>query len=324
MKSKEIHDEVLRAENRIRDYIRETPLEHDIYLSRLGRCNVFLKMENLQLSGSFKLRGAFNRLLALREQGNEAGVVAASSGNHAAAVAYAAKQLKYPASVFVPEIIVPPKLEILKLFGVEPVLHGMDMEETEAIARATAREENKTYVSPYNDRMVLAGQGTTALEMLRQNNEIDTVVVPVGGGGLMSGIAGFLKTAAPHIRIIGCQPEASPAMAEAVKAGKIVPVEHKSTLSDGTAGGIEPGAITFDICKNYVDEYVLISEKEIEDAIRLFLAKTFMLIEGAAAMPVAAFVKMHERFKDQNTALIISGKKISLDRLSGIICRRTK
>jgi len=321
MKSIEIHQAVIEAEKRIRSYIRETPLELDIYLGSLGGSRVWLKEDNLQLSGSFKIRGAFNKLLSLREQGNEAGVVAASSGNHAAAIAYAAKLLDYPASIYVPEIIVPPKLEILRLFGVEPVLHGHDMEETEALARTTALEQGKTYVSPYNDRTVLAGQGTAALELLRQNSDIDVFFVPVGGGGLMSGIAGYLKTAAPHIRIIGCQPEASPAMFEAVKAGRIVKVEHKPTLSDGTAGGIEPGAITFDICKEYVDEYVLLSEEEIRDAIRLVLAKSFMLIEGAAAMTVAAFIKLKDRIKNKNVALMLSGKKIGMDRLKTIICR---
>lgn len=321
MKTNEIHEEVLKAEKRIRSFIRETPLEHDIYLSLLGRCNAWLKLDNLQYSGSFKLRGAFNKMLALREKGDETGVVAASSGNHAAAVAYAAKQLGIPAVIYVPEIIAPPKLEILRLMGVEPVLHGRDMEETEARARKAAREEGKAYISPYNDAMVLAGQGTAAVELLRQNNAIDTFFVPVGGGGLMSGIAGFLKTEAPHIRIIGCQPEASPAMYEAVKAGRIVPVQHKPTLSDGTAGGIEPGAITVDICGEYVDEYVLVSEEEIEDAIRLVMTKSFMLVEGAAALSVAAFVKLKDRFKDKNVALMLSGKKISREQLTEILCK---
>ncbi len=320
MNAHEIHTLVMEAESRIRNYIRETPLEYDIYLSRLGDCDVWLKEDNLQLSGSFKIRGAFNKLLSLREQGNEAGVVAASSGNHAAAIAYASRQLNYPASIFVPEIIVPPKLEILQLFGLEPVLHGQDMEDTEAKARVTARVEGKSYVSPYNDLMVLAGQGTAAVELLRQNNDIDAFFVPVGGGGLMAGIAGYLKAAAPHIRIIGCQPEASPAMVAAIDAGRIVHITHKPTLSDGTAGGIEPGAITFDICRDYVDEYILLTEEEIASAIRLLLAKSFILVEGAAAMSVAAFIKLKDRFKNKNVALMLSGKKISMEQVKNILC----
>lgn len=316
----DVHREALEAEKRIKNYIRETPLEQDFFLSQLGDGNVFLKLENLQLTGSFKLRGAFNRLLTLSAEERDAGVVTASSGNHGAAFTYAARLLGYRGVVVVPENVSTAKLDVLRLYGAELMSHGTDCVEAEGFAREMAEKQGKMFISPYNDPMIIAGQGTVGVEIMKQLGNIDAVFVPVGGGGLMSGVAGYLKAMNSKIQLIGCQPENSAVMYESVKAGRIIYMESKPTLSDGSAGGIEEGSITFGLCRDCVDEYILVSEDEIKDAIRLVLDKLYMLIEGAAALSVASFIKEKERFKNKNVVLVITGKKISLDTLKRIIC----
>ncbi len=316
----DVQREALEAEKRIKEYIRETPLEHDFFLSQLGNCSVFLKLENLQLTGSFKLRGAFNKLLTLSVRERETGVVTASSGNHGAAFTYAAKKLGYHGVVVVPENVSPAKLDMLRLYDAELVFHGTDVADTETFARQMAKKQGKAFISPYNDPMIIAGQATVGIEIMRELDAIDAVFVPVGGGGLMSGIAGYMKSRNSKVRLIGCQPENSAVMYESVKAGRIVQMESKPTIADGSAGGIEEGSITFPICRDCVDEYILVSEEEIKEAIRLVLDKLFMLIEGAAALSVASFIKEKQRFKNKNVVLVISGKKISMDKLKKIIC----
>jgi threonine dehydratase len=315
----DVHREVLGAENRIKKYTRETPLEQDFFLSQLADGNVFLKLENLQLTGSFKLRGAFNRLLTLSAEERDAGVVTASSGNHGAAFTYTARHLGFRGLVVVPENVSTAKLDVLRLYGAELMFHGTDCVEAEGFARETAEKQGKMFLSPYNDPMIIAGQGTVGVEIMKQSGNIDAVFVPVGGGGLMSGVAGYLKAVNSKIKIIGCQPENSPVMYESVKAGRIIHMESKPTLSDGSAGGIEEGSITFAICRDCVDEYILVTEDEIKSAVRLVLEKTYMLIEGAAALSVASFIKVKERFRNKNVVLVISGKKISLDTLKKIL-----
>jgi threonine dehydratase len=312
--------EVLGAEERIRDYIRETPLERNELLSRMSGADVYLKLENQQVSGSFKFRGALNKLLAASDKELAKGVVTSSTGNHGAAFAYASTLLEVEGTVFVPENVSPAKLEAMKLAGAHIQFHGLDTERTETHARAVAQEEGKLFISPYNDPRIIGGQGTIGLEILRQAEDIDGVLIPVGGGGLAAGIAGYSKSQNPAIQIYGCQPEHSPVMAESVKAGHIVRMESLPTLADGTAGGIEQGSITFPVCRRCVDGFFLVSEEEIAAVIRLFLEKFQLLIEGAAALPVAALLKEGRRFEGKKLALIISGKKISLDTIKKIIC----
>ena len=317
---REVFYESVEAERRIRPYIRETPAEYSQYLSNMGRCNVYLKLENMQLSGSFKLRGAFNKLLTLNKNEKEAGIITASSGNHAAAVTLAMGNLGVKGTIFVPEIIAKVKLEVLELYKADLTYHGTDMGVTESYARKFAIENGRLFISPYNDARIIGGQGTIGIELESQIKKIDAVFVPVGGGGLMAGISGYLKSVNPDIEIIGCQPENSCVMYESIKAGKIVDIESGPTLADGTAGGIEPGSLTFNICKDCVDDFVILTENEISKAIKLVLQKFYMVIEGAAALSVAAFMKVKKNYAGKNVILIISGKKISIDTLSKIIC----
>ncbi len=315
----DIKKEALEAEKRIREHIRETHVEYSPFLSQSGDCNVYLKLENLQLSGSFKLRGVMNKILSLAKKESKTELVAASSGNHAAAFAYALKKLGLKGTIFMPSIANQAKIEGLRYYDAELKFHGADIVETEFFARNTAEENNLQYIPPYNDLKIIGGQATIGIELRRQIENIDTVLVPVGGGGLISGIAGYLKSIDKNIEIIGCQPENSAVMYESIKAGKIVEMESKPTLSDGSAGGIEKGAITFDVCKKYVDDFILVTEEEIKESIKLFIEKHNMLIEGAAALPAASYLKKIEIFKNKNVALILSGARISLDQLKEVL-----
>ncbi|MFX0090648.1 MAG: threonine/serine dehydratase [Candidatus Hodarchaeota archaeon] len=315
-----VKKEVLDAERRIRKYIRETPLEYSPYLSKLEVNNVFLKLENTQITGSFKLRGAFNKLLSLTEQEKTNGIITASTGNHGLAVAYALKTLGGRGTIFVPENSSRSKLEALRHYDVSIEFYGKDCEETETFARATAQNHNQIFISPYNDPRIIGGQGTIGIELMRQLENIDVVFVAVGGGGLASGLAGYLKSVNENIKVVGCLPQNSPVMYESIKAGRIITMESKPTLSDGTAGGIEENAITFNLCKTYVDDFVLITESEIKEALVLMLDKHHLLMEGAAGLVVAAFLKKKKQFKKKNVVLIICGANIGLTTLKGILC----
>ncbi|MFC1783426.1 threonine/serine dehydratase [Planctomycetota bacterium] len=311
----------LEAEVRIRPHIRETPLEHSPYLSRLGNCKVYLKLENMQISGSFKFRGATNIFLSLTDQEKNCGVATASSGNHGAAVAYLLDKFNCTGTIYLPDYASPAKVEELRLYqGVELQFHGSDCIDTENYARAQAQKNHQTYIPPYNHPLIVAGQATCGIELQKQLPDLDAVLVPVGGGGLICGIAGYLKSDNQNVEIIGCQPQNSAVMYESIKAGHILDMPSKPTISDGSAGGIEPDSITFDICRQYVDDFILTSEQEIIDALKLILEKHYMLVEGSGALAVASFVKEKNQFENKNVVLVISGKKIALDTLKKILC----
>jgi threonine dehydratase len=320
MKAKNIRQEALEAEQRIRPYIRETPVEFSSYLSKKGNCNVYLKLENIQLSGSFKFRGAVNKLLSLSKEDGDKGVVTASSGNHGCAFAHACHILGFKGTIYLPNYASPAKIEAIRQYDVELQFYGDDCgQETEVYARKIAEETGQVYISPYNDPKVIGGQGTIGIELERQLDLINSVFVCVGGGGLIGGIAGYLKANDKDIEIMGCQPENSAVMYESIKAGQIIEMASQPTLSDGSAGGIEPGAITFEICRDYVDDYILISEEEIKNAILFILEKHHMIIEGAAAVAVASFLKNKHLLSGKHVVLVISGAKISLETLKEIL-----
>ena len=280
-----------QADTAIRPIVLETPLVPAPSFSRRLGADVWFKLENEQVTGSFKLRGAVNKLLALSPAERARGVVAASSGNHGAAVSYAAAQLGVPVRIYVPEQVTPVKVAKMRRYGAELVLHGDDSLVSELAARAWAVAHALPYISPYNDRVVVAGQGSCGVELLRQQPALETVLIAVGGGGLIGGMAAVLKAANPAVRIIGCQPENSPVMARSVAAGQLLDLPSLPTLSDGTAGGIEAGAFTFDLCRELVDEWVLVSEAEIGAALDEVAAVQGMLVEGAAGVAVAALGK---------------------------------
>lgn len=311
----DIKKEVLDAENRIHSYVRETPLDFSVPLSKITKANVYLKCENLQYTNSFKVRGAFNKLLSLTPEQRQKGVVTASSGNHGAAVAFGLTTLKIPGIVFVPENASTAKVENIRNYEAKLEFYATDCMQTELHAMEYAKKHGMVYISPYNDLKVIGGQGTIAVELLRQLNHIDVVLAAIGGGGLISGISGYIKAVSPKTQVIGCLPENSPVMAESVKAGKILDMETLPTISDATAGGIEAGSITFDICKEYVDDYILVSEQEIKNAILTSIQSQHLLIEGASGVALASLIKNAKQFASKNIAVVLSGGNISIDTL---------
>lgn len=311
--------EVRASEDRIRPFIRETPLECSLFLNQLGGANVYLKCENLQHTGSFKARGAMNKLLALSPSERKRGVVAASTGNHGAAVARSAAELGMPAIVYVPEDASPSKIENIRRRGAEVRYHGNDCVIAETFARAYAEEHMLPYVSGYNDAHVVSGQGTIGIELERQLDHIDAVFVALGGGGLISGIAGYLKSVHPEVTIVGCSPENSKVMMESIRAGKILDLPSLPTLSDGSAGGVEPGSITFEWCRELIDEFVTVTEEEIAETLRAFIGAHHMLIEGAAAVAVASYLVLQDRFKGKNVVIVLCGANIALETLREVL-----
>lgn len=299
--------------------MRETPTQYSRYFSELTGAEVFFKLENLQYTGSFKLRGVANCLRSLSESDLQKGVISASSGNHGAALSFALSGLGANGSVYVPENASSIKIDAIRLHGAEVILYGNDAGLAELQARKMAQEQGVTYVSPYNDETVVAGQGTIGFELARQIKNIDAVFIAVGGGGLISGVGGYLKQLNPEIEIIGCLPENSPVMAKCAAAGEIVEWPTLPTLSDGTAGGIEPGAITFDYCQQYVDDYVLVSEEEIRIAMCRFIDTEHMLLEGAAGVAIAALTRMAKDYAGKRVAVVICGANISRETLMTVI-----
>jgi threonine dehydratase len=310
---------VVLAANRIAPLIRETPLDRSPFFSDLTGANVFLKLENLQFTGSFKLRGAFNKLLSLTPQQRAAGCVAASSGNHGAAVAFAMSKLDTKGVIFVPEGTSTTKVDAIKRTGGDVRFFGTDGLDTEIHAREYAAENGMCYLSPYNDENVVAGQGTCGVEIAKQLPQVDAIFVAVGGGGLISGVGSFLKSVNPAMSVIACQPAASAVMTESVKAGEILELPSQPTLSDGTAGGIEADAITFDLCRSVTDDYVVVSEDQIAEAMRQFIDAHHMLPEGAAGVALAGLRLRADSYKGKSVVVIICGGNISRETLKAVI-----
>jgi len=300
------------ARKRIQNYIVKTDLEYSKYLSNQCGCNVYLKLENRQITNSFKIRGACNKILATRRPPAN-GFVTASSGNHGAAFAYLAQRLKFKGIIFVPVTVAKAKLDALRAYPVEVVEFGYDTIEAELEAKRYGSAHDMSYVSPYNNNSVINGQGTVGLEIHEQLLNVHQVFVPVGGGGLAAGVGGYFKKARPITKIVGCQPYNSKVMYESVLAGKILDLKSEHTLADGTAGGVESNSKTFPIIQSVIDEWVLLKELEILDAIKVIMSYHNMLIEGAAALSVAALLKNHENLEDKNVVLIITGERVTKD-----------
>jgi threonine dehydratase len=307
------------AAERIAPYIRRTPLDYSPYFSERTGAKVYLKLENLQYTGSFKVRGAFNKLLSLTEQQRSAGCVAASSGNHGAAVAHAMAQLGVTGTIFVPEQTSTIKVEAIRRAGAQVRFFGTDGVDTEIHARACAERAGLEYLSPYNDERVIAGQGTCGFEIASDLPAVDATFIAVGGGGLISGVGSYLKSHNPGTAIIACQPEASAVMTHSVVAGRILDMPSKPTLSDGTAGGIEANAITFESCRALTDDYVLVSEESIIEAMRAFIDSHHMLLEGAAGVALAGLLATQGGFAGKTVVAIVCGGNISRETLKRVL-----
>jgi len=295
--------EIEAAEARIRPYVHQTRI---LPSPGLGD-QVFFKLENEQQTGSFKARGAMNKLLCVDPEKRKNGVIAASSGNHGAAVSYGAKALGTTATIYVPNYADPAKVAAIEALGGTVIHHGDDCVDTEGFARARCAETGQTYISPYNDAEVVAGQGTIAVELRAQIPDLSAVFVAVGGGGMIGGIGAYLKAINPNIQIVACSPANSPALHACLQAGMIkdVPCEH--TLSDATAGGIEHGAITFELCRSVIDESLLLDESSIATGMRRIYEEHGMMVEGAAGLALAGYLQVAQYYAEKKVAIILCG-----------------
>ncbi len=307
-------DSIEQARKRISEHIKITPLRHAKSLSDLTGASVFLKLESEQVTGSFKARGALNRLMTLSKEAAERGVMTASTGNHGLGVAFAAKQLGINAKVVFPIGASTVKRDKMEQAGVE-IIQEVGYDAVEPYARKLAKERGLTYVSPYNDPEIVAGAGTSGLEIVEQQDDIDTVFVPIGGGGLISGIATAIKAKSPETQMIGVQSEVSPEVYESWKAGHWVEAEESDSLAQGLMDGVESDSITLDIINKYVDRLVLVSEDSIKRAMRFLYEKEMLIIEGAGAVTTAALMENASEFVGKKVVLTLSGGNISKEDL---------
>jgi len=292
-------------------HIRHTPLEHSPYLSNLASANVFLKLDNIQKTGSFKFRGAISKMTSMSDQEKSNGVVTASTGNHGAACSLAMSTLQIKGKIVVPENVHKNKVENILNLGGEIEYYGDDCIDAEERAQEISKTTGATYISPYNDEAIVCGQGTMGLEIWEDLKGIDAVFVSVGGGGLISGVGGYLKSMNESIQVYGVSPKNSCVMYESLKAGKQLDLPSEPTLSDGTAGGVEFGSMTFEMCKEIIDDFSIVSEEEIAKGIQIGVEKHHQLIEGAAGTTIAGFMKQKDKFKDKTVVLVMCGGNIS-------------
>ncbi len=314
---------IVAAAQRLKGRALHTPLEFSAALSEASGVNAYLKLENLQRTGSFKIRGAFNHLLTLDEEERARGVVAASAGNHALGVAEAVSQLGVRATLVVPKSGSPAKIAALRRYPpayVELLVEGTDYDEAEALAIRLARESQLHFVSPYNDPQVMAGQGTIGLEILQDLPDVDAILVPVGGGGLITGIGLWAKTVNPQIRVIGLESTASPQMRAAFDAGHLVTVPVQDSLADGIAGNIEPGSPMYDLARQYVDEIALVEESEIAQAMIWYIEHHHLIVEGAGAVVLAALLNRRiDGIGGKTVAAVLTGRNVSTERLKALL-----
>jgi len=309
------------AEGRIRRYVQPTPLELSPRLSSdLGR-EVFLKLESFNPIRVFKIRGALNKMQCLQDAALRKGVITASSGNHGLAIAYASRLFGVRATICVPENVNPQKLGAIQEQGAEIIRAGNGYDETYLNARETAEKRGLTFIHAFNDPDIIAGQGTCGLEMARQVGDIDSAVVAIGGGGLISGIAIALKESLDRVRVYGAETEAIPSMYESLNAGRMVQVRPGPTIADGMQASI-PGELTFQACRKYVDKIGLVNDAQIEDAIYQLLLKARVLAEPAGASPLAALAGPLKDVHGEKMVLVVSGGNISHQLLSSILTKR--
>ncbi len=302
----------------IRGYTHITPLSYSAFLSRMTGSRVYLKYENLQKTGSFKVRGALYKIYTLR--GKVKGVVTASAGNHAQGVAYAATTFNMKSVVVMPETASISKVEATQGYGAEVLLYGKVYDEAYAKALEIAKERGYEFVHAFDDPHIIAGQATMAWELLEQLNDFDVILVPVGGGGLVAGIASVLRKIKPNVKIIGVEPEAAPKMKESLKAGKPVTIEPKPTIADGLVTR-RPGDVTFELTSNLVDDIVTVGEEDISRAIYILLERKKTLVEGAGAVGIALLLSGELKLEGKKVVVPLSGGNIDLTILNRIILR---
>lgn len=309
---------VREAYERIKADIRRTPLEYSEPLSRETGARVHVKWECDQVTGSFKLRGALNKLRSLSAADRARGVVSASTGNHGLAISHASRLEGIGLKLFLPETVAEVKKRRIEAMGVEIEVRGASCDKAEAVARAFAERTGRVFVSPYNDWDIVFGAGTVGLELVEDLPRFDVVLVPVGGGGLIAGIAGYLEALRPEARVVGVEPVTSAFMAASLAAGRLVDIEEKETIADAVAGGIEPGAITFPLCRDRLDSIACVPEPLIARAMALVHEHHGRMVEGAGALPFAALLHSPSKWAGRKVVAVVSGGNISPERFRAI------
>jgi threonine dehydratase len=311
---------IVKAADVLKDVVRRTPLDSSRLLSEMTGSDVLLKLENLQRTGSFKIRGAYVKIHSLSDSQKKRGVVAASAGNHAQGVAHAATLLETKSTVVMPEGASPAKIDATKAYGAKVVLHGKVFDDSLEMAKQIARKEDATFVHPFDDPDVIAGQGTVGLEIMETQSDVDVVMVPIGGGGLISGVATAVKSMKPKARVVGVQSEAFPSMYMTFKTGKLVPFRAEDTIADGIAVK-QPGKITYKLVKKYVDDVVLVSDTQIAEAIFLVLERMKLVVEPAGAAAIAASMAGLVKARGEKCGVVVTGGNIDMYILDQIVAK---
>ncbi len=308
--------DVYRADKQLSGVVKKTRLIKSDFFSEISGNEVYLKPENMQHTGAFKLRGAYNKISQLSPEEKAKGVITSSAGNHAQGVAFAAKKLGVKAVICMPATTPILKVEATKAYGAEVVLHGDGFDDAFKYSLELQKKHGYVYVHPFNDREVLLGQGTTALEIINDLKDVDAILVPVGGGGFASGVALATKLVNPGVKVIGVEPENAACMKAAFDAGKIVTLSGADTVADGCAVKTA-GDLTFAFCKKYLDEIITVSESEIMSALLSLIEKHKLIAEGAGVLSLAAPGKLN--FKGKKVVAIISGGNIDISTLYALI-----
>ena len=311
-------EKVYDAKNVLDKIARKTALIHSRYLSKEN--NIFLKSENLQLTGSFKLRGAYYKISKLSDEQKERGIIACSAGNHAQGVALAARENNIKATIFIPATAPLSKVEATRAYGAEIRLIDGVYDDAYQEAVKFQKETQGIFIHPFDDIDVIAGQGTIALEIYEQLADVDAIIVPIGGGGLISGIAATIKQIKPDCKVFGVQAQKADSMYVSIKEHKRIELKHVNTFADGTAVKL-PGDLTFEFCEDYVDEIITVSDDEIASAVLLLMEKEKIVTEGSGALPVAAVMFDRIPLKNKNIVCVVSGGNIDVNILSRVINR---
>lgn len=309
-------DNIRVAKEHIKDVVVKTPLLHSNFFSKQSNNNVYMKCENLQLTGAYKLRGALNKMMSLSDEEKEKGVVCSSAGNHAQGVAYAANLMGIKATIVMPTTTPYLKVKSTKDLGGNVILHGSVYDDAYSYAKKLEEEKGYTFLHPFNDLNVIYGQGTIALEILEDLNNIDVIVCPIGGGGLISGVALAAKSINSNIKVIGVQAAGANAMETSFHLGTLTPLTSVNTIADGIAVK-SPGDITFSIIKEYVDEIITVTDDEIVDAFLALSEEHKLIAEASGAASLAALSKLN--FEGKNIVSIISGGNIDMLTITSLI-----
>ncbi|NLM04355.1 MAG: threonine ammonia-lyase [Clostridiales bacterium] len=305
-----------KSRENLKPILKETNLIHSSIFSQESGNNIYIKPENLQVTGAFKIRGAYNKISKLSDEEKKRGLISSSAGNHAQGVAYAAEKLGVKATIVMPKTTPLIKVEATKNYGAEVVLHGDCYDEAYAEAVRLQNENGYLFIHPFDDLDVIEGQGTIALEILEELKTVDSIIVPIGGGGLISGIAVAAKSINPNIKIIGVEPEGAKSMKNSIEKGKLICLDDVCTIADGVAVK-NPGNITFSIISDYVDEIVTVSDFDIMEAFLELLQQHKLIGENSGVLPLAALKKIKE--KDKNIVCVVSGGNIDVVTISTMI-----